>query len=139
MPEQTHTEDEIIHGMAANLVMLVHLSMNWDVWGKKRLKYWEIFQENVAVAAYTDKLSRWLSNICNQMQIPKVGRNDEERRMIYELITSGKDREVLKHLRDETHYVIVEVQVNRQEVKEARDAGNVDTTNQESLQLEETE
>lgn len=138
MSEQTHTEDDVIHGMAVHLVMLIHLSMNWDIWGSKRLKYWEILQDNIATAAYTDKLSRWLSNICNRMQIPKAGRNDQERQMIFDIISSGKDKGILRHLREETHYVIVEVQVNRQEVKEARETEQPQDSNQEMLQLDET-
>ncbi len=123
---QQHGQAEIVHGMAVHLVGLIHLSMDWDVWGRRRLKYWEILQNNIAVAAYTDKLSRWLSNICNSMQIPKAGRNDEERRMIHAIITSGYDRQILRHLREEPHYVCVEVQVNRQEIREAQAEG--DTT-----------
>lgn len=133
------SEDDLIHGMAVQLVTIIHLSMDWDIWGKKRLKYWEILQDNIAAAAYTDKLSRWLSNICHQMQVPKAGRNEADRQILYGILNSGHDKKILAHLREETHYIIVEVQVLRQEAKdkEPKNEKTKVTMNQMALTMEE--
>ena len=131
------SEDDMIHEMAAQLVTIIHLSMDWDIWGSKRLNYWEILQDNIAAAAYTDKLSRWISNICNHMQIPKAGRNEADRKILYGILNSGHDRKILAHLREEAHYVIVEAQVLRQESKEQKYKETKEKMNQMTLTIEE--
>lgn len=116
----TNRNEENVHQqMATELVMIIHLSMDWDTWGSKRLKYWEIFQNAVSSAAYTNKLSRWLANICNRMNIGTPGRSDNDRQNIAGIINSGMDKPILRLLREETQTLILEVRVAQQEKKEA--------------------
>lgn len=119
--EQRIEFEQMIHQMCVNLIMIIHLSMNWDAWGSKRLKYWDILQDNVASAAYTDKLSRWLTTICNKMSIGTPGRKEEDRNALLDIMSAGHDKAMLRHLREATQLCVLEVRVTQQEKKEARE------------------
>lgn len=100
-------DENITRAMCVDLVRAVHGSMDWDIWSKKRLTYWSIFGDNIAAAAYTSSLAKWLSNICNTMSVRSVGRTDNERLAVEQLINSGNDKAVLRSLREETSIVIL--------------------------------
>lgn len=104
-----------------NLLMILHRSMDWDVWGSKRLKYWDVFQENVAAAAYTNSLAKWLDRFCQRMSVTTPGRNDGDRDALNAILNSGHDKALLKVLRDETQLLVLSVRVAQQEKKEARE------------------
>lgn len=116
---------ETLKQQAADLLAIVHLSMNWDVWGTKRLKYWDVFQENVAASAYTDNLAKWLNTLCNRMSVLTPGRNEKDRVRLEEILNGGHDRAQLKLLREETQLLVLMVRVNQQVKKELRVAEDV--------------
>lgn len=109
--------NEELKQMVADLLLIVHLSMDWSVWGSKRLKYWDVFQENVAAAAYTDNLAKWLNQLCQRMSVLTPGRNEKARARLEEILNSGNDRALLKLLREETQLLVLMVRVAQQEKK----------------------
>jgi len=131
-------QEQMIHQMCVNLLMLIHLSMDWSIWGSKRLKYWEIFQENVASAAYTDKISKWLSTICARMSIGTPGRKEEDRAMLFDIMSAGHDDAILEHLRSATQLCILEVRIAQQEKREVREQAaieKIETSDAQSADL----
>jgi len=106
---------------AADLVLILHRSMDWDTWGKKRLKYWEIYENVVTSAAKTtNSLTRWLNSVCSRMGIVAPGRNEADRTRLQAIISSGRDRELLKVLREEPQLVILLVRAHQEDKKAAR-------------------
>lgn len=136
-----NSEDEkmMAYKYAIDLVMLVHLSI-WSksrkTWRKKALTYWDIYLRRVAASAYCDSLGKWLQNICEKMQISDVGRNADERNMLYEAIHSGLDEKILTEFRENTRTIINELRVMRQEIKEAKET---DDENEEQEQENESQ
>lgn len=100
-------DENITRAMCVDLVRAVHGAMNWDTWGKKRLTYWSIFGDNISSAAYTSSLAKWLNNICNQMDVRSVGRDENERLSVEKIINSGTDKALLKTFREETAIIIL--------------------------------
>ena len=111
-----------IEQQGVDLLAIMHRSMDWDVWGSKRLKYWDVFQENVAAAAYTNSLAKWLDRFCNRMSVTTPGRNDADRTALNAILNGGQDKLMLKCLREETQLVVLAVRVAQQEKKEQAQA-----------------
>lgn len=133
MTEEQKDKAQDLKQQAADLLAIIHLSMNWDVWGSKRLKYWDVFQENVAASAYTDNLARWLNTLCNRMSVLTPGRNEKDRDRLEQILNSGNDRALLKLLREETQLLVLMVRVNQQVKKDARAAAEADASGGEEL------
>lgn len=107
-------ENTTLQTQAARLLTILHLSMNWDVWGSKRLKYWDVFQANVSASAYTDNLGKWLQRMCERMSIDTPGRNEAQRKELSQILGGGKDRALLNLLREETQLLVLMVRVAQQ-------------------------
>lgn len=94
--------------MAADLTFILHRSINWDTWGRRRLKYWDIMETTMASAArQTNSLSRWLNFVCSRMSIDAPGRNMADREVLQEIVTSGQDAAILRVFREEPQLVIL--------------------------------
>lgn len=107
---------------ATDMVLILHRSMDWDIWGKKRLKYWDTYQEAVAACAYTNSLAAWLNSVCLQMSIVTPGRNDTDRAHLEGILNSNQDDRLLDCLRFETVRVFLAARVAIEQTKEARSA-----------------
>lgn len=133
MTEEQKDKAQDLKQQAADLLAIIHLSMNWDVWGSKRLKYWDVFQENVAASACTDNLARWLNTLCNRISVLTPGRNEKDRDRLEQILNGGNDRALLKLLREETQLLVLMVRVNQQVKKDARAAAEADASGGEEL------
>jgi len=105
---------------AARLIQAIHLSMDWSVWGEKRLKYWGILTDNVRSAAYTNSLSRFVNSLCSKMQVPVLGTNKAQRSQIETLLNSlspAEERQLLRLFRDEATTLVLQVRVWSEERK----------------------
>lgn len=99
---------------AAKIVLLVHQSMDWNVWGPKRLKYWQILTNAVRAAAYTNSLSRFVNSLCSRMQIRALGPNKAARAEADSLINGldrAQERALLRLMREEATTVVLQVRV----------------------------
>lgn len=99
---------------AARIVLAVHQSMNWDVWGTKRLKYWSILTDNVRSAAYTNSLPRFINSLCSKMQIASLGRNRGQRSELDGLLSAlppEDERRLLRLFREEATTLVLQTRV----------------------------
>lgn len=97
--------------MALDLVLILHRSMDWEVWRPKILKYWSVLQEAVAASAYTNNLAAWLNSVCSQMSITTPGATADDRARLEAILNAGEDRAVLRCLRTETQFIVVSARV----------------------------
>ncbi len=104
----------MIQERAATIIYTIHKSMNWDVWGKKRLKYWGVLTDNIRSAAYTNKLSKFVNALCSKMQVPQLGRNEAQRKEV-EAALNGlsmqDEKALLKLFREEATTLVLECRV----------------------------
>lgn len=76
---------------------------------------WQQWEDNLRSAAYTAKLSMFLSKITTRLAID-IHKDDTE--SVAGVIQSGDDKAVLKMLRDETTLLVLLVRVANEERKE---------------------
>ena len=112
---------EQLRQQAAQMVLILHRSINWDIWGSKRLRYWGILQDTITSKAYTNSLARWLNGVCQAFDIHTPGWNAEDRQYLEVVLNSGQDRALLKLLREETQLIVLMVRVVQQEAREERE------------------
>lgn len=99
---------------AARILLAIHQSMNWSIWGSKRLKYWMIYTDNVRSAAYTNSLVKFVNNLCSRMDIAVLGRNRAHRAQIEELlngISPDDEKRLLRLFREEATTLVLQVRV----------------------------
>ena len=107
---------------AARIVLLVHQSMDWNVWGSKRLKYWQILTDNVRAAAYTNSLSRFANSLCSRMQVRALGPNKAARAEAEALLNGlerAQERALLRLMREEATTIVLQVRVWLEEKRAA--------------------
>lgn len=83
---------------------------------KYKTEVWRHFENNIRVAAYTSKLNYFLSKILKLMPIDLMAKFLKN---INEVMNSGEDKQILKWLRSETTYLVLQVRVLRQEINES--------------------
>ena len=103
---------------------------------KERYKreIWEHFENALRSAAYTAKLTIFLSNFKNR--IPSTFEL-QNMKSITSIVESGLDSEILNWLRDETTYLVMLARLKNQDKKDAykeRQLLNNDCNNEESIQ-----
>lgn len=76
---------------------------------------WTQWEDNIRSAAYTAKLSTFLSKITIRLAI-EIHKDDTE--SVSRVIQSGEDKAILKMLRDETTLLVLLVRVANEERKE---------------------
>lgn len=90
--------------------------INPDYKQKYKTEVWQHFENNIRVAAYTSKLNYFLSKILKLMPIDLMGKFLKD---VNEVMNSGMDKQILKWLRSETTYLVLQVRVLRQEINES--------------------
>ena len=111
---------------AIALVEAVHWSMDWDVWGRRRLRYWSSLEEHVrAAATSTATVTRFLSELCLLMKVPSIARIPAAAETTA-LAVDGAGPGVLRVLREEAPYVVVMVRQHSEARKAAKDKQDKD-------------
>ena len=80
---------------------------------------WDQFQDNVRSAAYTSRLSLFLSKITARLGISL---NERDVKRVVAAVSSGEDREVLRALREDTALLVLMVRTRVGEARAAREA-----------------
>jgi hypothetical protein len=82
-------------GDALRLVLLVHLGVDWEVWGgTRRRRYWTALAERVRGACYGSRsVADWWERCATRLS--STPRNAAERAELAELLRGGNDRAVL--------------------------------------------
>jgi len=83
---------------------------------KYKTEVWQHFENNIRVAAYTSKLNYFLSKILKLMPIDLMAKFLKN---VNEVMNSGEDKKILKWLRSETTYLVLQVRVLRQEINDS--------------------
>ena len=99
--------------------------MDWDTWGSKRLKYWEILTNAVRASAYTNSLSRFVNSLCSRMQVPTLGVNNADRVALDDLLNGldpQQERAILRLFREEATTLVLQVRVWIEERRAAHQA-----------------
>lgn len=87
---------------------------------KYKTEVWQQFENNIRVASYTSKLNYFLSKILKLMPIDLKAKFLKS---INEVMNSGEDQRILRWLRSETTYLVLQVRVLRQEINESYKEG----------------
>lgn len=109
MEEPVSLEDR-----AARIVLAVHQSMDWQIWGSKRLKYWQILTDQVRSAAYTNSLAKFVNTLCSKMEIRALGKNKWARAEVERLLNDldrSQERQLLRLFREEATTTVLQVRV----------------------------
>lgn len=77
---------------------------------------WQQFEDNVRAAAYTASLSKFVNSICFRMQIRIPGDATAD---VNEVLMLGRDRELLRQIRDEAATLGLMVRLENDKRKDA--------------------
>ena len=107
-----------LHERAADLLEIVWRGIPADYKSRYRMTIWRQFEDNIRSAAYTANLGKFINSLCSKLQA-SIGRNDEEREIAQAVLNSGKDKEFLKLMREQTTLLVLMVRVRNQKRREA--------------------
>lgn len=110
-------ENSEIRDKAANLLRIIWKGIPADYKSRYRMTIWQQFESQVRSAAYTGSLAKFVDRLCLKLGAG-IGKNAEDRAELEAIVGSGRDREILKALRDETTFICLKVRV---EVQKKRD------------------
>lgn len=100
--------------MAADLLMTVWRGIPADYKSRYRMSIWRQFEDQVRSAAYTSNLGKFINTLCLKLQA-NLGTNKSDRVLADCILNTGKDRELLKLMRDEATLLVLMVRVANQE------------------------
>ena len=129
---------------AARLILAVHQSMDWQTWGSKRLKYWQILTDNVRSAAYTNSLVKFVNTLCSRMNLRFLGSTDPHyvtRQQVEEMlrVSPVEERATLRALREQAMTCVLQVRVWIETQREAATGPGEGEEPEGSEGIEETE
>jgi hypothetical protein len=113
---------------AVSLLSAVYSDVDWDVWGKYRKRFWDIFAERVKLCARTtNDLNQFFSNLCARMGIPSLAVNAATREEVVNILSDDGGGELLKFLRRQGDLAVllarVEMERKRAEKKGVKGDG----------------
>jgi len=85
-----------------------------DYKSRYRRKIWQQFEDNIRSAAYTASLSHFVSNLCSRLQ---VSLRTVDVATLNGIVHGGRDRELLRLLREEATIVVLMVRVENEKRK----------------------
>lgn len=95
---------------AVTLALAAHDGANWDVWGRRRDRYWDAFESNLRAAAMTVSLDQFCGRFARKMGCT-FGRNAAAREAVALVLDSGNDAAILRTLRERANGVTLRVRV----------------------------
>ena len=116
--------------MGASLLTPIWRGVPADYKRKYAMKIWQQFEDNIRSAAYTSSLSKFINTICSRLQV-KIAADDVE--AVEAVVSSGRDRELLRALRDEATTLVLMVRIEndkRRDEWEAKRAAEEAALNQ---------
>jgi hypothetical protein len=100
----------------ALLLLTIHKGFNTDVWGKKRTRYWDAFQEKVELALMAGELPEFVSMLAREMSAT-VGRNDRQREVAVRLTYHPRRQEIYDNIRTSYEMLITLARVMQGSIK----------------------
>lgn len=95
---------------AVTLALAAHDGANWDIWGKRRDRYWEAFEANLRAAAMTTSLDAFCGRYARKMGCT-FGRNPEARAAVAAVLDRDDPAAVLRVMRERANGVTLRVRV----------------------------
>jgi hypothetical protein len=106
-------------GRAERLILHVHYSADFTVWGSRLERYWDALTDNVRGATYRGRdLPGWWEHITATMG--SNPRTPEERQEVTELLYAGDDIAVLNDLRAHTAALVLRARVTSEHYRAQR-------------------
>lgn len=109
--------DQETRNKAADLLKAIWRGTPADYKSRYRMTIWTQFENQVRSAAYTNNLAKFINQLCLKLNAD-VGRTAGDRAEVELIANSGKDREILKLLRDETTLIVLMVRVANQNARD---------------------
>lgn len=81
-----------------------------------RTEVWQHFENNIRVAAYTSKMNIFLAKFMRLMPVEIMAKFVAD---VNEIMNCGRDKQILRWLRDETTYLVLQVRLIRQEINDS--------------------
>lgn len=108
-------QDEEMAG--ALLLLMIHKGYNDKVWGSKRLRYWDAFQEKIELALGATDLNEFACMLAREMSAT-IGCNKRHRIIASEIVWSTKSVEVFEHIRSDHEMLVTLARVMQNMIKE---------------------
>lgn len=105
------THEEVANG----LLTPIWRGIPADYKKKYARNIWEQVENNIRSAAYTARVSEFLSKITQRLGITFAA---DDAKAVSEIVGGGHDRELLKMLRDDTTLLVLLVRADNEERKE---------------------
>lgn len=102
--------------MANKLLLPLWTGLDGDYKERYKLDIWQQFENNLRVAAYTSKLTEFLAKFLRLMKIELLAKDIQQ---VNSIMNSGEDRQILRWLRNETTYLVLQVRRIRQEINDS--------------------
>lgn len=121
---------------ALNLLVPIWRGIPADYKRHYARQIWQQFEDNIRSAAYTASLSRFVSSICSRLAIRIRSRDSAA---VNEVLMLGRDRELLRQLRDEatTLSLMVRLENDKRRVEWERDEEDTEAGNRPGDELVE--
>ena len=100
--------------IAAQLLTPIWKAISADYKAKYARNIWQQFEDNVRAAAYTQNLSKFYSRLCSRLGT-EIQSADVE--AVRDVLALGRDRELLRLMRDEAATVVLLVRVENEKRK----------------------
>lgn len=112
---------------AERLVTLVHLGVDFSIWGgARRTRYWDALTDRVKAATYAGPtLAHWWTDVTSQ--IVSAPRDSDEREEAATLLADPDPRAVLTALRAHADVLVLRVRVASDARRAARDTATGET------------
>lgn len=105
---------------AERLLLLAHLGVNWDVWGKRHTKYWDALTDRARAGTYYgNSLLDWWTFISHDLDTkPKTNEARFELLENLSTTTHAEERQVLEALRYKSAVLVLRIRVALEQSKE---------------------
>ena len=121
--QEQHQRELEIRQIAATLLRSVWNGIPADYFSTYRMQIWTQFEERVATASrMTNSLTAFLSKLATFMQVAAIGRDDEERLYVQQVLTGshGHPAEILAALRRDPQVCVMLLRIQKDQEKQER-------------------
>jgi hypothetical protein len=100
--------------LAATLLKIIWRGIPADYKSRYRMTIWDQFENEIRSACRTSNLAKFISSICSRLQV-SLGRTENERAVVEDILRTADDQQMLKLLREETTLLVLMVHVDNEE------------------------
>ena len=102
--------------VARKLLLPLWNGLDGDYKEMYKMDIWQQFENNLRVAAYTSKLTEFLAKFLRLMRVEIMAKDLKN---VESILNSGEDQQILRWLRSETTYLVLQVRLIRQEINDS--------------------